>query len=247
MQNKIHIGTSGWSYRHWKELFYPPNLSSTKWLSYYAARFATTEINSSFYRLPSEETVLKWKEQVPAGFLFCPKMSRYLTHMKKLREPEEPLQRFFSVFEEMKNQMGPVLIQLPPMLTFTYDVAENFYRLLHQHYHHYRFAVEVRHDSWLKQESLTLLSKYDIAFVISQSANFFPYAEVVTATNIYVRLHGPAELYASSYSDVALKEYAKKFTQWEKGGHEVWAYFNNDIGGHAVKDAARLLRLLKEK
>ena len=127
---KIHVGTSGWSYQHWKEVFHPHKLPSTKWLLFYADIFATTEINASFYRLPSEETVLKWTEVVPENFLFSPKMSRYLTHMKKLRDPEEPLERFFSVFHHMKKKIGPVLLQLPPILKFNYDIAENLYTLL---------------------------------------------------------------------------------------------------------------------
>jgi len=242
--SKIHVGTSGWSYQHWKEIFYPPKLAAAKWLPYYAGIFSTTEINGSFYRLPSEETVLKWDVQVPEDFLFCPKISRYLTHMKKLKDPEEPLERFFSVFEFMKKKMGPVLIQLPPMLKFDYDTAEHFYRLLKFAYSAYKFVMEVRHDTWLETDSLTLMTKYDIGLVISQSGDVFPYSEMVTAKNIYVRFHGPAELYASSYSDEMLKLFAKKCKKWVKEGHEVWAYFNNDIHGHAVNDARRLLQML---
>lgn len=243
----IHVGTSGWSYRHWKEVFYPSKRPSTKWLPFYAGSFSTTEINGSFYRLPSEETVLKWIEQVPTDFLFCPKMSRYLTHMKKLKDPEEPLERFFSVFAAMGKQLGPVLIQLPAMLRFNYEVADYFYRLLKFTYSAYEFVVEVRHDTWLEADSLTLMAKYDIGLVISQSGNAFPYSEMITAKNIYVRFHGPAELYASPYSDESLKLFSEKFKAWVKAGHEVWAYFNNDIGAHAVRDAQRLLKFLGEK
>jgi uncharacterized protein YecE (DUF72 family) len=246
VQNKIHIGTSGWSYKHWRGLFYPDKLAASKWLNYYRGLFSTTEINGSFYRLPTEETVIKWTDGVSEDFLFCPKISRYLTHMKKLRDPEEPLERFFSVFEFMKKKMGPVLIQLPPMLKFSYDVAEHFYRLLKMKYREYNFVIEVRHDTWLQEQSLTLMTAYDIGFVISQSDAIFPYAEVVTAKNIYIRFHGPAELYASSYSDDALKNYAGKFKEWVKEGHEVWAYFNNDIHGYATKDALRLLQWLEK-
>src|SRR5947209_3880678 len=126
----INIGTSGWSYKHWKGLYYPAGVKPADWMPYYAQSFETTEINGSFYRLPSVETVLKWTGQVPEHFIFCPKMSRYLTQMKKLRDPEEPLERFFSVFESMKEKMGPVLLQLPPQLPFNYDQVEGFYYLL---------------------------------------------------------------------------------------------------------------------
>lgn len=247
MAGKIHVGTSGWSYKHWKGVFYPHKLASAKWLPYYADSFSTTEINASFYRLPSEETVLKWKNQVPDNFLFCPKMSRYLTHMKKLREPEEPLERFFSVYHHLEKKIGPVLLQLPPFLKFNYHVAEHLYQLLKKQYRQYQFVMEVRHDTWMREESLTLMTKYDVGLVISQSAEFFPYSEMITAKNIYVRFHGPKELYASSYSDKALKSFADKFQRWMKEGHQIWVYFNNDIHAHAARDAQRLMQLAGKK
>lgn len=245
MATGIHIGTSGWSYKDWKGLFYPRGLASTKWLQHYTGFFDSTEINGSFYRLPTVETVTKWSETVPGNFVFCPKMSRYLTHMKKLRDPEEPLERFFSVFEPMKPKMGPVLVQLPSLLKFSYAVAEHFYRLLTFNYRSYEFVMEVRHDSWLTEDSLTLMTQYNIGLVISQSGGVFPYSEMITAKNIYVRFHGPAELYASSYSDEMLQAFAGKFKQWVAEGHLVWAYFNNDIHGYAPVDAQRLEAMVK--
>lgn len=247
MNPKIHIGTSGWSYPKWKGLFYPPGLSSAKWLDYYTGFFSTTEINGSFYRLPSPETVVKWTESVPDDFIFCPKMSRFLTHMKKLREPEEPLERFFSVFHHMKPKMGPILVQLPAMLTFNYDIAEQFYRLLKFRYHAYAFVMEVRHPTWLQEDSLTLMTAFDIGLVISQSGGIFPYSEMITAKNIYVRFHGPDALYASAYSNEMLQSYAEKLQQWVSEGHEVWVYFNNDINGYAPEDARRLQEMLNHQ
>lgn len=240
----IHIGTSGWSYKHWKELYYPKTVRAAHWLSYYAADFDSTEINGSFYRLPSVETVLRWTEQVPRDFTFCPKMSRYLTHMKKLKDPEEPLERFFGVFEHMKGRMGPVLIQLPPMLRFSYDLADAFYSLLRNRYHAYEFVMEVRHDTWLHDDSLTLMTRYNIGLVISHSANEFPYVELITAKNIYVRFHGPERLYASDYGDEQLAKFAEKFRGWMQDGHAVWVYFNNDVYGYAVKNAKRMIELV---
>lgn len=245
VSGQIHIGTSGWSYKHWKGDFYPQGLPSTKWLDYYKGIFSTTEINGSFYRLPSVEMVEKWTAAVPDDFLFCPKMSRFLTHMKKLREPEEPLERFFSVFEPMKKKLGSILIQLPAMLGFNYDVAEHLYRLLKFKYTPYQFAIEVRHASWLEEQSLTLMTAFDISLVISQSGGVFPYSEMITARNIYVRFHGPDQLYASAYSDEMLKDFARKFKRWTSEGHVVWAYFNNDIHGYAPADALRLERLTR--
>lgn len=245
MATGIHIGTSGWSYAAWKGQFYPQKLASGKWLDYYTTFFSSTEINGSFYRLPSVETVVKWTENVPDDFIFCPKMSRFLTHMKKLREPEEPLERFFSVFEPMKRKMGPILVQLPAMLRFNYSVAEHFYHLLKFTYHPCEFVMEVRHNTWLEEESLTLMAKYDIGLVISQSGNVFPYSEMVTAKNIYIRFHGPEELYASAYSNEMLSYFSEKMKQWEQEGHTVWAYFNNDIHGYAPQDAQRLQEMVK--
>ena len=247
VDTRIHIGTSGWSYTKWKGLFYPPNLPSTQWLHYYTGFFLTTEINGSFYRLPSPETVTKWTESVSDHFIFCPKMSRYLTHMKKLRGPEEPLERFFSVFSPMKQKMGPILVQLPAMLTFNYDIAEQFYRLLRFRYQGYAFVMEVRHSTWLAEESLTLMTAFDIGLVISQSGGMFPYSEMITAKNIYVRFHGPDALYASAYTDEMLQAYANKFRQWASEGHEVWAYFNNDINAYAPEDARRLQEMVDQK
>ena len=246
MTNNIHIGTSGWSYKHWKGIFYPPQLKPTEWIAFYSKHFKITEINGSFYKLPSKETVIEWTKKVPEDFLFCPKMSRFLTHMKKLNEPEEPLERFFGIFEPMKKMMGPVLLQLPEILRFNYDRAEHLYRLMKTKYRKYQFVMEIRHDSWLQKESLTLMTKYDVGLVISQSGQRFPYSEMITAKNIYIRFHGPQQLYASSYSHAMLKGFAKKFRNWEKEGHIIWAFFNNDVQGYAIENAKRLLKLLNK-
>jgi uncharacterized protein YecE (DUF72 family) len=199
----------------------------------------------SFYNLPKIATVENWAAKAPKGFRFCPKLSRFITHMKKLHDPEEPLEKFFTVFEPLQKLLGPVLVQLPPMVKFNYDIAENFYKALRE-YKKNEFVMEVRHDSWLKDDSLTLMSKFDIGLVISQSGKLFPYSEMVTAGNIYVRFHGPEELYASRYSTQMLKAYATKFVAWIGEGHVVWAFFNNDIHGYAFEDAQRLKAIMKE-
>jgi len=241
-----HVGTSGWSYKHWKDLFYPPKLRAADWFDYYISRFQSSEINTSFYHLPKEQTVINWAAKSPTGFTFCPKLSRYITHMKKLRDVEEPLERFFNVFAPLYPFMGPVLIQLPPMLRFNATVAEGFFELIRTRYSDQRFVLEVRHDTWLEEEALRLLQQYEIGFVISQSFHFFPYAEYVTSKDVYLRFHGPKELYASGYSEESLQEYAAKCKQWITKGHTVWAYFNNDIHGYAYKDAAALQQLLEQ-
>ena len=243
----IHIGTSGWSYKHWKENFYPKGTKAADYLRYYAEHFSTTEINTTFYHLPRTSTVENWKEKVPANFRFSIKMSRYLTQMKKLTEPEEPLERFFTAIEPVQHLCGIILFQLPPSLAFNYDRADHLFSLLKKEYKQYQFALEVRHLSWLDVDSISLLTKYDIAFVISQSGNHFPYAELVTSKNIYVRFHGPDKLYASSYNDDTLRYYAEKFLQWAEEKHVVWAYFNNDINGHAIANANTLKNMLQQQ
>lgn len=242
----IHIGTSGWSYKDWKGLYYPNELKPTEWLTYYAKQFDITEINTSFYHLPKPQTVLNWVEKVPAHFKFCPKISRYLTHTKRLNEPEEALQRFFDVFDLIKKHLGPVLVQLPPSMKFDYERAEYFFQILKKQYKGYDFALEVRHDTWLENNSLDLMAKYDVAFVVSQSGVNFPYSEMVTAKNIYVRFHGPAKLYASSYTDEVLASFAEKFKQWIKEGHVIWVFFNNDFYGYAIENAETLKGLMAE-
>ncbi len=243
-QKSIHIGTSGWSYKHWVNLYYPPKSKPTDWLTFYAKDFDITEINTSFYHLPKAQTVINWTAKVHKGFHFCPKLSRYITHLKKLNDPEEPLEKFFDVFEPMVPVMGPVLVQLPPSLGFNYELASNFFSVLKEKYRSYEFVLEVRHKTWLSEESLTLMTKYNIGNVISQSGNRFPYSEMVTAKNIYVRLHGPKELYASTYSDKMLEEYAEKFRNWMKEGHVIWCFFNNDIHGYALENAKRLKEIM---
>lgn len=245
MQGKIHIGTSGWSYKHWKDLFYPKGVPARKWLSHYAATFDTTEINGSFYRLPTAANMETWMGEVPSSFLFCPKMSRYLTHMKKLNSPEEPLQRFFSIFDPMGAMLGPVLVQLPPQLPFRRETVQPFYELLSHVYRDYRFVIEVRDGSWYSAESLGLMEQHGIGLVISQSNGVFPYLEAVTAPTVYLRFHGPGALYASAYSDKELETYARKMRAWRDEGHSVWAYFNNDIHGYAPVDALRLKGMLR--
>lgn len=238
VERKIHIGTSGWSYKHWKGIFYPENVKPADYLTFYAGHFPVSEINNSFYKLPTREIVAKWVESVPDGFLFCPKMSRYLSHLKKLHDPQEPLERFFNVFGPFKKHLGPVLIQLPANSRFHAEVAAAFYEETDR-YSGLRFALEVRHPSWFSEESMCLMKKHGITLVFSQ-ADKFPYHEEITAKDIYLRFHGPTSLYSSSYSDDVLDNYAEKFAAWTDDGHQVWAFFNNDVGGYALDNARKL-------
>jgi len=245
-KKKYHIGTSGWSYKDWVGVFYPKNLKSTEWLNYYSKTFDCTEINSSFYRLPQKQTVINWMNKVPGNFLFCPKMSRYLSHYKSLKEPEEPLERFFGIFEPMQKQLGPVLIQLPKTVAFDRDKTEHFCKLLAENYHDNKFAMEVRHESWLTDESYELMRRYDISFVISHSGNHFPYRKIITAKDIYFRFHGPDSLYNSKYTDGDMKKFSLLFKKWLKKGHELWIFFNNDWFGYGIENGLKLEEFLKK-
>lgn len=243
VERNIHIGTSGWSYKHWKSIFYPKDVEAADYLAFYAKHFHVAEINNSFYRLPQQGTVEKWVNSVPKDFIFCPKMSRYLSHLKKLHDPEEPLERFFKIFEPFQKHLGPVLVQLPANASFHEDLVAPFYEILQRDYSEYRFALEVRHPSWFSEASIRLMKKYEITLVFAQSDRY-PYHEEATAKDIYVRFHGPHSLYSSSYSDEILENYAAKFIDWIDKGHQVWAFFNNDVGGHALNNARTLGKMI---
>lgn len=241
----LHVGTSGWSYKHWKDVFYPPDVKPTRWLEYYVTQFDCVELNASFYRLPQAKTVEDWQKRTPDHFKFCFKLSRYITQLKKFRDAEEPLQTFFERFDPLKKCAGPVLVQLPPNFGFDPERSEQFYELLKQ-YKPYRFALEARHKSWFSDESLALLRKYKIALVVSDSGNKFTLKEAVTTDFMYLRFHGREALYASDYSNQVLEEYANKIKRWLEQGCDVWAFFNNDGFAYAIKNARELRALVQD-
>jgi len=240
----LYIGTSGWSYKHWAEIFYPNDIKPDKYLEYYITRFECVELNSSFYNLPRETTVTGWINRTPDIFRFCPKLSRLITHQMQLANIEGALQRFFYVFEGMKNRLGPVLIQLPPGMAFDEQLICVFFDLIKEKYSRFRFAIEVRNKSWINDNFLELLSQNRIAFVIADSGNRYPYYEAVTAGFVYLRFHGREQLYASDYNEAVLSQYGEKIRNWLSEGREVWAFFNNDYYGFAVKNAERLREII---
>lgn len=243
----IYIGLSGWSYREWKNIFYPPALKPVDYLAFYAQFFRAAEINTSFYHIPKKETVTGWKNKVNPGFHFCPKLNKRLTHIKRLHEPEESLEKFFDSFTPLKDLLGPVLMQLPPSLKFDAIRVKHLFEVLSKDYKDYDFALEVRHETWLCDESIELLKEYNIALVTSQSGVNFPYTEVLTSKHAYIRFHGPKELYASAYTNKMLKDFAKKFIKWRNEGHTVWVFFNNTMLGDALENAKQLHAYITEK
>jgi uncharacterized protein YecE (DUF72 family) len=240
----LFIGTSGWSYKHWSGIFYPQEIKPGRYLEHYITQFNCVELNASFYNLPRKSTVRGWVERTPGDFYFCPKLSRFITHQKRLADSRDALERFFDVFQVMERRLGPVLIQLPPGMKYERSLMLDFLDILKENHGQYRFAIEIRHPSWIVDDFLQLLEQYGIAFVIAHSGRRFPYHEAVTTDLVYLRFHGPETLYASNYERSDLLAYAEKIMHWSQEGHQVWIFFNNDFGGLAVKNARELLTLL---
>jgi len=245
MIEHLHIGTSGWSYKHWSGLFYPEGVKPAKYLEYYVTEFDCVELNASFYRIPNVKTVEGWARRTPVSFRFCVKMSQFITHRKKLVDVAEPLGRFLAVFDPLRDRLGPFLIQLPPSLRFDSSVAEAFLEMLASYRNTGEFALEARHDSWFTPGSLSLLRHYGIASVIADSGGRFAEAEALTSPTVYLRFHGRDGLYSSPYSTDELTSIACKITVWLAEGRQVWAFFNNDIDGHAVHNARELQALVE--
>lgn len=242
MHEKLYIGTSGWSYP-WKGIFYPEDLKSAEYLSYFAAHFNTTEVNSSYYHYTRTKTIEKWLAQTPAPFRFAAKLHKEITHEKRLVDVAGPLEKWMSRFLMMGDRLGPVLIQLPASFHFKGEVAENFFSLLREKYPTQPFALEVRHKSWLEEEPLEMLRFYHIALVIADSPRW-PKLETTTADQVYLRLHGEEKLYSGPYSDEALERFSFMIHDWLLDEKEVWVFFNNTIGGAATRDAKKLQKLL---
>lgn len=236
---KVWVGTSGWNYPHWKEVFYPSDLPSRSWLPFYAKHFPAVEVNYSFYRLPKPETYRKWVEQTPPDFIFSLKASRFITHVKRIKDVKSPLNIFLANAWVLGGKLGPVLFQLPPSFRQDLGRLEGFLKILPKDL---RFAFEFRHPSWFGEETYTLLRRYNAALIASDTPRY-PYAEVQTADFFYLRLHGHEVIYASSYSDAQLREYAWKIGNWRKAG-DVFVFFDNDFSGFALENARQLLKLL---
>jgi uncharacterized protein YecE (DUF72 family) len=236
----IHIGTSGWHYKHWAGPFYPPKLAASRYLDFYQDRFAAAEINGSFYRMPSLKTLAAWRDAVPAEFRFAAKASRFITHAKKLSLPVSLYDRFFDGIGTLEPKLGPILFQLPPRWRFNRERLEAFLKALPRRY---RYAFEFREPSWLNDEAYALLEKHRAALCLYHIAGFESPIEV-TADFVYVRLHGPGGKYQGTYDDAALRRWARHIRAWSRGGKAVWCFFDNDDRGYAPKDALRLRRLL---
>ncbi len=243
MKSKIFVGTSGYSYQHWRGIFYPEDLPEREWLEYYAKHFNTVELNVSFYRLPKKEVFKGWRKRTPKDFIFSVKGSRFITHIKKLKDCEEPLETFFKNALGLKEKLKVVLWQLPARFKVSPERLTDFCKILKKKYskniHH---AFEFRDESWFCDEICEILKKYNFGLVIAHSRQW-PVKEIITADFVYLRFHGGEELYGSEYSSKELCAWAEKVKKWRP--EVVYSYFNNDARGFAVKNAKEFQTLLK--
>ena len=230
-----HIGTSGWHYKHWRGPYYAEDIASGAMLTRYCRDFATVEINNSFYSLPSGETLAAWRETVPDGFCFSVKASRYITHMKKLKDVAEPLGTFLKRVDRLGDRLGPVLFQLPPRWHFNPARLKSFLDGLPDGY---RFVLEFRDPEWYDPRALEMLAERGAALCIHDMQGSSAPREV-TADFVYVRLHGP-RTYGGRYDTQTLSGWAGAFASWMRQGLDLFCYFNNDDKGHAVKNAREL-------
>jgi len=249
---KIYIGTSGFSYPHWGQgLFYPKGLPQAKWFIYYGQHFNTVELNVSFYRLPKKETFKHWRQQAGKEFIFAVKGSRYITQMKKLKDCQEPVKRFFEAVSPLlagptnwQSQPAQVILwQLPPRFKANPERLADFLKSLPRSW---RQAFEFRDKSWLSEAVFKILRKHKAAIVF-QDYPQWPMTEEITADFIYLRFHGRTRLYSSCYTEKELRNWAKKIKSWAKKGLDVYAYFNNDALGNAVENAQTLKKLCSKK
>lgn len=237
----ILVGTSGWHYDHWKGPFYPESLPRNNYLDYYAERFGTLEINTSFYQMPQEKTLIQWRNGVPDSFLFSMKASRYITHIKKLKDARQILSPFFKRVELLGDKLGPILFQLPPQWRFNIERLESFLKALPEAY---RYAFEFRDSSWFNKQTYETLARHNAAFGIYQVASRTS-PLVITADFAYVRLMGSKAPNQGKYSDGVLSAWSKQIASWASSGKDIYCYFDNDDSGYAAEDAVKMKELLK--
>jgi uncharacterized protein YecE (DUF72 family) len=236
----IAVGTSGWSYDHWDGAFYPDDLPPSRRLEFYVTRFPAVEVNYSFYRLPSARTVQTWRATAPDGFRFALKGSRYITHVLRLRNAEDPVRAFVERAVGLKEHLGPVLWQLPPDLSIDLELLDAFLGMLPQQARH---AIEFRNKTWLAEEVFTLLRRHGAAYVCVSSEHM-PAAKRATADFVYARFHGLDTGYDYDYTDGDLKPWAGFLAEQSAEGSDGYAFFNNDAHANAPRDAHALAQML---
>jgi len=235
----LRIGCSGWVYKHWKDRFYPKDVPQKDWFRFYSENFDTVEINNSFYRLPPPETFAGWRAKAPPGFCFAVKGNRFITHIKRLKEPVATLARFFESVEKLGDRTGPLLWQLAPSFHRDDERLGEFLAALPDGYHH---TFEFRHKSWLCPEVYDMLAAEGAALCIPDRPDL-PQDIRLTTSWTYVRLHG-SNHDDGNYSQAELDRWAARLREWRQAGTDIWAYFDNDQEGFAVNNARSLRELV---
>jgi uncharacterized protein YecE (DUF72 family) len=236
----IRIGTSGWSYDHWTDVLYPAKMPASRRLARYVEEFDTVELNASFYRWPRDDAFTGWRQRLPQGFTMAVKAHRGLTHYRRLKSPEPWVERFERCWTALGDRAEALLVQLHPAVERDDARLDHFLGLLPSNI---SVAMELRHPSWNDPAVFALLERHGAAYVVMSGAKL-PCVPVATSDLVYVRMHGPepASLYTGSYSNDDLNRWADRILAWQEEGRRVDVYFNNDLGGHAVRNA----RTLKE-
>jgi uncharacterized protein YecE (DUF72 family) len=237
---RIYIGTSGWHYKHWLGDFYPEKFPASKMLFQYAQKFPSVEINNSFYRLPDEKTFRAWAQQVPPGFIFAVKASRFITHIKRLKDAEASVNLLLERAAPLGDSLGPILFQLPPQWKLNLDRLDDFLAVLPEGK---QYAMEFRDQSWCTQAVYGRLRDRNVAFC-SHDWREMPWPTEITADLAYIRFHGSGQHYGGTYPDWALQNWADRIRSWQERLRHVFVYFNNDIGGHAIRNAETLRQML---
>jgi len=229
----LRVGTSGYAYKEWKGNFYPEKIAAREMLGFYSRQFSTVEINHTFYRMPVEHVLEEWAQSVPGDFQFALKANQKITHIQRLRNMESTLERFLAASSVLagEGRLGPILFQLPPSFRADLKVVEEFLKLRPRAF---RFALEVRHESWHTEETYALLRQYQTALCLAETEDKSP-PDVVTADFIYVRLR------REEYTPRQLAAWKQRFDTWQRQGIDVYAYFKHEEAGKAPAYARRLL------
>jgi uncharacterized protein YecE (DUF72 family) len=235
-QRGVHVGCSGWVYKHWRGIFYPEGLPQKRWFERYSEEFDTVEINASFYRVPLQSTFEGWREKAPPGFRYAVKVNRFITHMKKLLDCEAEVERFIDLARLLGDTLGPLLYQLPPSLHKNVERLDAFLARLPKDVEQ---VFEFRHKSWYDEEVLAVLDRHGIGFVAHDLKGLVS-PRSASGRTAYVRFHGAGGKYWGRYSDEALLQWTDWIREQRELGRGVWCYFNNDIHGHAIEDARTL-------
>jgi uncharacterized protein YecE (DUF72 family) len=241
MSVKYYIGCSGWHYEHWRGLYYPGELPKAKWLSFYARQFTTVELNNTFYRLPSEKAFTTWRESTPNNFIFAVKVSRFITHIKRLKNLGSAVESFVSRAGLLAEKLGPLLYQLPPSVKRNDELLHDFLSTLPLEYQH---VIEFRHESWIDERVFDILRRHNVGLCVFDMPGF-GCPLVATSDFAYIRFHGSEGLYSSSYSNEELARWAKRIARLGQSIKASYIYFNNDAEAFAVKNATTLRTLLQ--